>query len=141
MLLFVAKSSANVSRSSKLIQRENESYPYSYKPLVKLVCENLIRSAKNPAKTLQDIEYRTSNAGNEGLKDLFVKSFTFGYLSNAPAKMHPLNNDMLIVYFVGGITAYEYKIVREAFKNEDRSVLVGSSHFYNHNRLLRYVLA
>lgn len=127
---------------SKLIQREDENYPYSYKPLIKLLCENMMRTLKSPSEQLLDVEYRTSGAGNEGLKDLFVKSFTFGYLSSASsAKMHPLNNDMLIIYFLGGVTAYEYKLVKEAFKNEDRTVLIGSSHFYNQNRLIRYVLA
>ena len=62
--------------SSKLIQREGEEFPFSYKPLIKLVCENLLRTAKNQSEPLLDIEYRTANAGNEGLG--WVKSFAFG---------------------------------------------------------------
>jgi hypothetical protein len=34
-------------------------------------------------------------------------------------KMHPLNNDVLIIYFIGGITSYEYKIVKDIFKEQD----------------------
>jgi hypothetical protein len=38
---------------------------------------------------------------------------------NTPAKNHPLNNDMLIIYFVGGITSYEFKLVKELFKEKE----------------------
>jgi len=76
-------------------------------------------------------------------------------------KMHPLNNDVLIIYLIGGITSYEYKIVKEIFKEQDLSqkvnilsniliflkffkiyfvkILIGSSHFYNHNKLVKYI--
>ena len=37
---------------------------------------------------------------------------------NTPAKIHPLNNDLLIIYVVGGITSYEYKLVKEVFSKE-----------------------
>lgn len=39
------------------------------------------------------------------------------YLSSA-SKSHPLNNDTLIVYFIGGITSYEYKIIKDVFVKE-----------------------
>ncbi len=38
---------------------------------------------------------------------------------NTQSKNHPLNNDMLIVYFVGGITSYEFKLVRDFFKEKN----------------------
>ena len=37
---------------------------------------------------------------------------------NSAVKAHPLNNGTLIVYFVGGITSYEMKIVKEMFSKE-----------------------
>jgi hypothetical protein len=37
---------------------------------------------------------------------------------NTPAKIHPLSNDLLIIYVVGGITSYEYKLVKEVFSKE-----------------------
>jgi len=40
------------------------------------------------------------------------------YLS-APSKSHPLNNDTLIIYFVGGLTCQEFKIVKEVFLKEE----------------------
>ena len=62
---------------------------------------------------------------------------------NTPAKVHPLSNDLLIIYFVGGITSYEFKLAKEIFSKESlgKQVLIGSSHFYNHNKLIKYLLA
>ena len=38
-------------------------------------------------------------------------------------KPHPLNNDLLIIYFIGGVTTYEYKLVKEIFgKEKDHNV-------------------
>ena len=37
---------------------------------------------------------------------------------NTPAKIHPLSNDLLIVYVIGGMTSYEYKLVKEVFSKE-----------------------
>lgn len=37
---------------------------------------------------------------------------------NSAVKPHPLNNSTLIIYFVGGITSYEMKIVKEIFSKE-----------------------
>ena len=43
---------------------------------------------------------------------------------NSTAKPHPLNNSTLIIYFVGGITSYEMKIVKDAFSKEiDHNVI------------------
>lgn len=30
-------------------------------------------------------------------------------------KPHPLNNDFIIIYIIGGISSYEYKLVKESF--------------------------
>lgn len=38
---------------------------------------------------------------------------------NTQTKMHPLNNDLIIIYFVGGITSYEFKLVKDIFSKED----------------------
>ena len=110
-----------------------------YKTLLKHVGESLLRTKENNADQLMDIEYRTSNAG-EGLKDLFSKTFKFGYLMNTQQRVHPLQNETLIVYVIGGITTYEYKMMRELFKHESHNVLIGSSHFHNHNKLLSQLL-
>jgi hypothetical protein len=61
---------------------------------------------------------------------------------NTQTKSHPLSNDLLIIYFVGGITAYEFKLVKEMFKEHEKAkhVLIGSSHFYNHEKLIKYLL-
>ncbi len=48
---------------------------YEFKPLIKQISENLIKSHGNNNEQLVDIEYRSSSSGGEGLKDLF-KSFT-----------------------------------------------------------------
>lgn len=55
-------------------------------------------------------------------------------------KIHPLNNDLLIIYIIGGISSYECKMVKEAFKDSGKSILVGSSHFLNHEKLIKYIL-
>lgn len=38
---------------------------------------------------------------------------------NSSNKSHPLNNELLIIYFVGGITSYEFKIVKKIFKEAE----------------------
>ncbi len=50
---------------------------YAFKPVIKQVCENLVRTSLNANEPLVDIEYRTSNIGNEGIGNLF-KSFKIG---------------------------------------------------------------
>ena len=71
--------------NSKLIIKDEEKNQFYYKPLVKQVCENLIKtnpantntsSASNASEQLLDIEYRTPNTGSEGF-NLF-KSFKIG---------------------------------------------------------------
>ena len=49
---------------------------FEYKPLIKQVSENLIKSKGNSSEQLLDIEYRTTQPSGEGFKDLF-KSFKF----------------------------------------------------------------
>lgn len=37
---------------------------------------------------------------------------------NTAAKPHPLNNNLLIIYFIGGITSYEMKLAKDMFNKE-----------------------
>ena len=37
-------------------------------------------------------------------------------------KNHPLTNEFLIIYVIGGITTYEMKIVKELFSKTDHKV-------------------
>lgn len=37
-------------------------------------------------------------------------------MNTSTSKPHPLNNDLLIIYVVGGITSYEFKLVREVIR-------------------------
>ena len=124
--------------------RDEEKKQYTFKPLLRQACESMIRTASSTSSSgeqLVDIEYRGgASAGGEGLN--IFKSFNIGYLMSASAhKPHPLNNDLLIVYVVGGITAHELKHVKEVFAKETtKRVLVGSSHLFNHNKLIKYLL-
>lgn len=45
--------------------KDDDKDSFYFKPLVKQVCENLIKTSNNDIP-LQDIEYRTVNASNEG---------------------------------------------------------------------------
>lgn len=60
---------------------------------------------------------------------------------NTSSKPHPLNNDFLIIYFIGGITSYEFKIVRDILKEQQpgKNVsLIGKFYFslkYIHHML------
>lgn len=56
--------------------RDEEKNNCIYKPLIKQVCENMIKTMGNAPEPLVDIEYRSSNQ-NEGF-NLF-KSFKIGY--------------------------------------------------------------
>jgi len=62
-----------------MIKEDGRSH-YTFKPIIKQVCENLIKTNPNTSNSneqLMDIEYRASNAGNEGIGNLF-KSFKIG---------------------------------------------------------------
>jgi hypothetical protein len=63
------------SLDSKLVLKDDVKKYNEYKPLIKQVCENLIKTHKNTAEPLLDIEHRTTDTGGEGLTNLF-KSFT-----------------------------------------------------------------
>jgi hypothetical protein len=54
---------------------------------------------------------------------------------NTPAKIHPLSNDLLIIYVIGGMTSYEYKLVKEVFNKESPGKNVKKV-FFNHKILL-----
>jgi hypothetical protein len=102
-----------------------------FKPLIKQICDDIIEN-----QNLIDIEYQAPTS--EGLKDL-IKTFKFGYLSSS-TKPHPLNNELIIIYFFGGIESYEMKLVREAFENlPQHNILVGGSNFTNHKKLFNYL--
>jgi len=63
-------------------------------------------------------------------------------MNSNTSKPHPLNNELLIIYFVGGVSSYEFKIVKEMFNKDQqfgKRILFGSSHFFNHNKLVKYV--
>ena len=65
---------------SKLMIKEEDRNHYTFQPIIKQVCENLVRtnpSTSNSNEPLVDIEYRASSAGNEGIGNLF-KSFKIG---------------------------------------------------------------
>ena len=133
--------------------RDEEKRQYTFKPLLRQACESMVRTAGGTSggggggggEQLADIEYRGgASAAGEGLQNLF-KSFKIGYLmsggSSSASKPHPLNNDLLIIYVVGGITTYELKLVKEVFAKEvGKRVLVGSSHLFSHNKLIKYLL-
>ena len=65
-------------QNSKPLIKDEEKNQYTFKPLIKQVCENVIKTnpSLNSTDALQDIEYR--NSSSEGFKDLF-KSFKIGY--------------------------------------------------------------
>ena len=37
---------------------------------------------------------------------------------NTATKPHPLNNNLLIIYFIGGITSYEMKLAKDMLNKE-----------------------
>lgn len=94
--------------------KDEEKDQYYYKPLIKQVVENLIKTNSNPSEQLMDIEYRAPSG--EGF-NLF-KSFKIGFM-NSSNKIHPLNNDLTIIYFVGGITSYEFKLVKDLLREHE----------------------
>ncbi len=59
--------------------KDDERNHYTFKPIIKQVCENLINTSQqsNSNEQLVDIEYRPSTFGNEGLGNIF-KSFKIG---------------------------------------------------------------
>ena len=63
---------------SKLVVKEESKTSYEFKPLIKQVCENMIKTkVNNVPDQLLDIEYRTTNQSGEGFQNLF-KSFKIG---------------------------------------------------------------
>ena len=64
--------------SSKLVVKEESKSSFEFKPLIKQVCENIIKTkVNNMPDQLLDIEYRTTNPSGEGFQNLF-KSFKIG---------------------------------------------------------------
>lgn len=45
---------------------------------------------------------------------------------NSTTKPHPLNNNILIIYFIGGVTSYEMKLVKDAFIKETNYNVISS---------------
>ncbi|RNA41962.1 sec1 family domain-containing 2 [Brachionus plicatilis] len=130
----------NLKEKKELIKQNESNNHYSYKPLISQICENIIDTATDPDQ-LTDLEYRTS--GSEGLGINLLKSFKMGFMSTSN-KPHPLNNDFIIIYIIGGISSYEYKLVKELFNQgslSEKKVLIGSSHFYNHEKLIKHLMS
>lgn len=73
--IFHSHLSISFCPNSKLVVKDEVKKYNEYKPLIKQVCENLVNTHRNTAEQLLDVEYRTTDAGGEGLTNLF-KSFT-----------------------------------------------------------------
>lgn len=58
-----------------MIKQNELNNNYSYKPLVRQICENIIDTVASPEQ-LTDLEYKTT--GTEGLGINLLKSFKMG---------------------------------------------------------------
>jgi len=59
----------------------------------------------------------------------------FSFLTSA-AKCHPMDNDTIIFFIVGGICGHEVKLIKDCFKAHTKNVIVGSTNLVSHNQIL-----
>lgn len=83
-------------------------------------------------------------------------------MNTSTSKPHPFNNDLVIIYVIGGVTSYEFKLIKDVLKEHQPGknvknysflhlnfsfltlffyfkILFGSSHFCNHSKLIKYL--
>lgn len=124
-------------RYKSVLHRDEAGMSFEYKGILQQLVEDLVNTDR---PDIQDLKFR-----NDGLKDLLRSGLSI--LMNTSNKRarnvkHPLDNPVVIIFVVGGITAEECKkIQRMAITSgSDAQLIIGSSKLVNPTEAMRDVL-
>lgn len=118
-LRYIALARKNLVRYRSLLSQQGPSQPTAYHSLL----HQLMADVLDPARPeLPDLTCKSS-----GLKDILKSGFSL--LLNRQKHQHPLDNPLLIVFILGGITAQEVKLIEEMVisSGQETKVLVGGT--------------
>ncbi|KAJ9582040.1 hypothetical protein L9F63_003623 [Diploptera punctata] len=118
-LRYIASARKNLVRYRSLLSQQGPSQPTAYHSLL----HQLMADVLDPARPeLPDLTNKSS-----GLKVILKSGFSL--LLNRQKHQHPLDNPLVIVFILGGITAQEVKVIQEMLvsSGQDTKVLIGGT--------------
>uniref|UniRef100_A0A8D0HMA0 Sec1 family domain-containing protein 2 n=1 Tax=Sphenodon punctatus TaxID=8508 RepID=A0A8D0HMA0_SPHPU len=110
----VARARMHMKRFSSVYIPGSNTHQASYKPLLKQLVEEIFNPGHQSDPT--DIEHMSS-----GLTDLLKTGFSMFMKVSRP---HPSDHPLLILFMVGGVTAFEVKMVKDLIATQKPSVQV-----------------
>ncbi|KAK9498781.1 hypothetical protein O3M35_003342 [Rhynocoris fuscipes] len=116
-LQYLKNARSHLNKYSDIAVYEGPVLPLAYNGLIKqLICD--IVDVTKPE--IPDLRYKA----NYGLRDNFTSRFS--KILNV-SKSHVMDNDNILVYVIGGITAQEIKFIKNCFKAYRKNVIIGST--------------
>ncbi|KAM3965112.1 sec1 family domain-containing protein 2 [Aphomia sociella] len=118
----------DIAQMRKILQRYNSvlkpcetGVGHEYRGILQQLIEDLVDTAK---PELTDLRHR-----NEGIKDLLRSGLNILTSKKTRSTKHPLDNQTVIVFVLGGVTAEECKRVHRSVitSGVDSTVLIGST--------------
>uniref|UniRef100_A0A069DZE7 Putative sec1 family domain protein n=1 Tax=Panstrongylus megistus TaxID=65343 RepID=A0A069DZE7_9HEMI len=126
-LQYLKNARMHLTKYSDIVRYEGPVQPLEYNGLItQLICD--IVDVTKP--DIPDLRYKA----NYGLRDNFTSRFS--KILNV-SKPHVMDNEYIMVYVVGGITAQEVKFIKDCFKAYGKDVIIGSTSLVSELQVLR----
>ncbi|XP_073993863.1 sec1 family domain-containing protein 2-like isoform X2 [Rhodnius prolixus] len=126
-LQYLKNARMHLTKYSDVASYEGPHQPLEYNGLItQLICD--IVDVTKPE--IPDLRYKA----NYGLKDNFASRFS--KILNV-SKPHVMDNEFIMVYIVGGITAKEVKFIKDCFKAYGKDVIIGSTALVSEIQILK----
>ncbi|XP_050684636.1 sec1 family domain-containing protein 2-like [Leptidea sinapis] len=124
----------NLQRYNSVLKQSENGVGHEYRGVLQQLVDDLVNTER---PDLPDLRHR-----NEGIKDLLRSGLNILTSKKARGAKHPLDNQTVIVFVIGGITADECKQLNRSVITSgiDNNVIIGSTKFVNPVDAMRDVL-
>ncbi|XP_014239830.1 sec1 family domain-containing protein 2-like [Cimex lectularius] len=106
------------TKYNEIAANHGRSQPLEYRSLISQLMYDIVDSNK---PEMPDLKYKA----NMSMKDNFTSRFSSMILN--VAKPHVMDNDIIMIYVIGGVTAQEVKYIKDCFKGCNKEVIIGST--------------
>ncbi|KAG6444474.1 sec1 family domain-containing protein 2 [Manduca sexta] len=131
----VAQMRRSLHKYNSVLKQCETGVGYEYRGVLQQLVDDLVDTDR---PDLTDLKHR-----NEGIKDLLRSGLNILTSKKTRSTKHPLDNPMVIIFVVGGVTAEECKRLHRSVitSGVDNTVLIGSTKFVNPVNAMKDVLA
>lgn len=113
----ISSARKDLKKYKSVFQSGDPALPAVYVPLLRQILQDIFNPSVNE---LPDVEFHSA-----GLRDLIKTGFS---LFMNVARPRPRDNPLLIILFVGGVTASELKLIHEiSSRQKETEIIVGST--------------